>query len=1517
MKRLVLIGFAALGGFLASASEYTVSVASGEKSLATALAEAYPSGVALVAGDTIVKSGGGLLVDTADATGGSAIKLTFDIREGAFSETVARAGSTYKVTSGAACVLRTNPSELSPGSGVKAKFELAGPGTADWPGALCYGTEADSWNAQYTEFKLMADAVIHSLKDGSMIFAGSSLDMRGHWLTLSAPKDNTKAYYRIRQAMTISNPGAIEIDSAGFSCLSSVTITVSGADKIPLLKLTNGARLGCCANFAERFAAVEFEAGTQLCKVYDAPGNYAMDKVIGCPTISAEQTVTIGRLVARADDLLSGHCLSAAGSLVLADDATLAVVGVLNGLQAQAYDVIAAATLSGAATSADPYFTASSAETSIALTPTDEALAEATKGVSIDVATDEEVSLADLDLGTATSGNSLRKVGGGLLRGVDVSDFGFKQVVVAEGVYVISGLNQIPLAGKKHNLTVLSGATARFEAPFSVSATSENGVFACSVAGAGVNGKGALVFKGSNVLGADATCAIWALTADATIGFEEDGTRDTVYHFSNQYNGRDDYNIFNMNGHDLTLRNATGTDASKCIVRVRFSIQFSDPGEIVLDGLSFTHGNASWGVIVKDAAGADALLPRIRLVNGAILNVHDQTFADKIACVEAESGTTLGKAYDSASNYALAQLAGCPTVTADQTVTVNGLTVRTDDLLAGRRLSTANVVFATETPLRVIGALAGLTAGTPYPVVEGTAVGSLSWSETDAFTFSTDNLTLSPTAEILGKAGDGWGVYVSAGATESRPTATTVPAETSGKTIVKLGGGTFAPSAELADAGYAALSVAEGSYDVMANDRLPLAANSMRVTVAEGATLRFGGSFRMETATAPDNVARPLVVTAAGSGADGQGAVVFAKPLTLGAGSQAARWTLTGDAVFGFATALQGDRPYQMSSFSASDKNDNVFDLAGHVLTLRGLATAEVRPTVRLRYACSIKRPGALVIDNLGFMHGNKAWAFNVTDAAGAPCGLPIRLVNGAALNVHDQTFADAIASVEAEDGTSFETVHEAASEAVTLAEIAGCPTVAADQSISVRRLVADAADLAAGRKLTAEGTFGLADGAVVAVNGYSVLTAGTAYPAVEAQTLTGTATPAQALLYSLAKEGGILSVTPLAPADGFVADVPAGETADWAAVTAGHDSSEWTGKRLIKVGLGTLALGEEESIADIGLTELVVVEGLYEITKKGQVPVFDGMQKLTVQNGATARFGCSIGTLAGAEDVLVCTAEGSGSTGGNGALVFRDGNYLGMNGQYVHWHLSGDAVYGFETANQANFSGQNGNMSYNDFNMNGYSLTLKCLTENRQMKGNVRIRYGISFYQPGDIILDNIGLTHGNSAWAVNVKDEDGKDSVLPCIRLVNGSYLNVHDQTFADKIGRVDGASGTAIGKVYDTPDSSYRLAEVAGSPWITSEQTVTIVKKLVVCRADIEDKAFVSTDGALVFAPGCRLEIDDATGLTEKSDVCFARAALGRMSGRARPVDRSFSTRIDGSDGFDRLMPGPLLGLLLQVR
>lgn len=54
-KMFILGGIAAVGAFFASAAEYTVSVASGEKNLAAALAAAYPSGVTLVAGDTVVK----------------------------------------------------------------------------------------------------------------------------------------------------------------------------------------------------------------------------------------------------------------------------------------------------------------------------------------------------------------------------------------------------------------------------------------------------------------------------------------------------------------------------------------------------------------------------------------------------------------------------------------------------------------------------------------------------------------------------------------------------------------------------------------------------------------------------------------------------------------------------------------------------------------------------------------------------------------------------------------------------------------------------------------------------------------------------------------------------------------------------------------------------------------------------------------------------------------------------------------------------------------------------------------------------------------------------------------------------------------------------------------------------------------------------------------------------------------------------------------------------------------------
>ena len=693
--RLLLSGLVLAGAGAVGAAEYTLTVDSGEQSLDAAMAAAYP-GSALAAGDTVVKKGAGTLKDSSAALA-LADKLRFEICAGALLECVKRIGSTYCVSNGATVEVSVDLKDIAT-SGKSARFELSGSGTADRPGAL-YLNAASSQSSQYIVYTLKSDATIYC--NGRTVNIASTgagttncniFNMNGHALCFK--QTSPDYYFRFRNAVTFNKPGVITFDTCGVTRSSGGSVFVDDGS-IPCVRLVNGTKFNCVNDtLSSKIAVLDCEAGTTIGKVNDAPSDYTLTCLKGCPTITADQKVTVKSHVARASDLLAGRKLTSAGSFGFAEPSDIWVDGCGDLTVGTDYQLIETATaITGAVPTRGLKDVAAvrSTSTQVWFKPTAGLADYFTVFVPVGV-TESYVNVTKGRSTEDLQGKTLMKLGGGKLTyGTAITNSEgkteLKGTLVKNGMVNVSVSGGVPIAddGKK-KITVEDGATLQMSVSL-FNLTSDKNPAEFTLCGGGYGGLGALRFEVDG--GSGEQRVTYDLTGDATIVSTVSCT------LSSCYNSDKSANIFRMNGHDLTFR---GNGADKYF-RFRYGVSFRNPGTITFQKTGVTHLPGA-GVYVTDAKGNDSKLPLVKLVENASANFADSKFADAVGVVDCEPGTKLcgiRTDTDAPQDITLACIRGCPEISNERVVTIGKYIAKAVDIMAGKKMvAKGTLTFASD-----------------------------------------------------------------------------------------------------------------------------------------------------------------------------------------------------------------------------------------------------------------------------------------------------------------------------------------------------------------------------------------------------------------------------------------------------------------------------------------------------------------------------------------------------------------------------------------------------------------------------------------------------------------------------------------------------------------------------------------------------------------------------------------------------------------------------------------------------
>ena len=203
-------------------------------------------------------------------------------------------------------------------------------------GAIRFETDGGS-NGQNVTYTLTGDSTIVTV--GSCTLSSgydtqkdvNRFNMNGHDLTFRS--GNSSNFFRFRYGVTFSNPGTITFQNVGVTHLPGAGVYAYDADgktcKLPLVRLIENARANFAdAKFADAVGVVDCEPGTKLCGIKtdsDKPQDITLACVKGCPEISDERTVTIGKYIAKAADVNAGKKMVAKGTLTFASGATVGI----------------------------------------------------------------------------------------------------------------------------------------------------------------------------------------------------------------------------------------------------------------------------------------------------------------------------------------------------------------------------------------------------------------------------------------------------------------------------------------------------------------------------------------------------------------------------------------------------------------------------------------------------------------------------------------------------------------------------------------------------------------------------------------------------------------------------------------------------------------------------------------------------------------------------------------------------------------------------------------------------------------------------------------------------------------------------------------------------------------------------------------------------------------------------------------------------------------------------------------
>ena len=606
----------------------------------------------------------------------------------------------------------------------------------------------------------------------------------------------------------------------------------------------------------------------------------------------------------------------------------------------------------------------------------------------------------------------------------------------------------------------------------------------------------------------------------------------------------------------------------------------------------------------------------------------------------------------------------------------------------------------------------------------------------------------------------------------------------------------------------------------------------------------------------------------------------------------------------------------QISGNNAKDHTYNKFTMNGHTLTFKA---ASVSAYIRFRLAVSFKDPGPIILDGIGLTHNNYySGSYSDVCVSGSPSKIPcVKLINGARLCCVDYKMADAIACVDCEYGTKICKLNSAP-EPYTLAKIVGCPEISAEENITVGdTYFARASDLLANHPMDVKGTLTFAEGAAVSVESFPNLSVGTAYTLLTAGTLSGTALKSVDLSDStVSQDATSVSVTFNGDYSGyFPAYVPQGSTYDWATITNGIDAAAIDGKKLLKLGGGVLS--PDCNMENSGLPELVISNGVYEVTEVRQLPKNSGtgIRKVTVLDGGTFRVNVDFTELAAtARGSLSFDVSGRGFLQEGGSIVFA--TVPTMTLQNATYNLCGDTVFAFPCGGQFNFSSQTTtDTARNIFNMNGHDLTF--FGPDGVNNVTIRFRYAVSFNDPGTLIFDHVGTTHHETS-RIYVDRKD-KSKALP-VKLVNRATFSPLDAYYAESVSVIDCEAGT---KIY-APSAGCTLASVKGCPIVTNTTTsaavVTVTDSLIARASDIVSGNVLDSSVALDFASGCAFALEgeiDPASIPEGGYV-VAKAADGMTGKPSSAAVKPLGLRafLGKSDAVDALLVGKALGLLLSI-
>lgn len=312
-----------------------------------------------------------------------------------------------------------------------------------------------------------------------------------------------------------------------------------------------------------------------------------------------------------------------------------------------------------------------------------------------------------------------------------------------------------------------------------------------------------------------------------------------------------------------------------------------------------------------------------------------------------------------------------------------------------------------------------------------------------------------------------------------------------------------------------------------------------------------------------------------------------------------------------------------------------------------------------------------------------------------------------------------------------------------------------------------------------------------------------------------------------------------------FVITVGAGERQNWvqALAVSGFAAADVSGKRLVKMGAGTFE--PKVSLADAGISGLVVAEGVYLYTTDLQLGV--AKTKVTVKKGATLYSNCASAGSGKGLNHRDLTLEGAGAPGQLGAFVF-DGSSSYNNYTLCNLTMTGDAT--MYTRLYGTGSDRGAFHRWQSIAYNGHTLTLTGPSTNYSF----RIARCFNPKSPGGtLVVSNVTLTCS--------AEGDGNEYVgnvsAPVHTILTANARLVPDDDKPFKVfNDIEADAGTEI-VLSNAKDVA--LDNLTGAPTFGSKvSSLTIRKKLGVRFAEAVAGTYPTLAKPLTFGSDCSVEL-----------------------------------------------------------